>query len=375
MKVGVLGSGQLALMLAQESVGTNIEVIPIGHKISDKLEQYCEPIYGDMNDSVLLEKFLAQVDVVTYETENVSIDLLETISQTTPVRPGLNVLAVFQDRLLEKQYFEGLNIPVATYHDVSQPDDIVKAAEHVGFPGILKTRRDGYDGKGQAIVTSQEELAAAWDKFEHIACILEGFVSFSGEVSIIAVRGIDGKSVFYPITENIHCDGILRLSTKIGQSDLQSVAENHARKIMEDRKYVGCMAIEFFVVDGALVANEVAPRVHNSGHWTIGGTDASQFANHLNAITGNPLVVPTALSAVAMINFISELPNPLEFNTTTQSLFHDYGKENRPLRKVGHLTLLGDSMSKDDFYQLIANALTVSGEIALASEIKQMHGL
>jgi 5-(carboxyamino)imidazole ribonucleotide synthase len=125
----------------------------------------------------------------------------------------------------------------------------------------------------------------------------------------------------------------------------------------------------------AHLANEVAPRVHNSGHWTIGGTDASQFANHLNAITGNPLVVPTALSAVAMINFISELPNPLEFNTTTQSLFHDYGKENRPLRKVGHLTLLGDSMSKDDFYQLIANALTVSGEIALASEIKQMHGL
>ena len=374
MKVGVLGSGQLALMLAQESADTNIEVIPIGHKISDKLEQYCDPIYGDMNDPVLLEKFLAQVDVVTYETENVSIDLLKIISETTQVWPGLNVLEVFQDRLLEKQYFERLSIPVATYHDISQPDDIIKAAEHVGFPGILKTRRDGYDGKGQAIVNSQEELVAAWGKFEHIACILEGFVSFSGEVSVIAVRGIDGKSIFYPITENIHCDGILRLSTKVGDSELQAVAESYAQKIMEDRNYVGCIAIEFFVVDGALVANEVAPRVHNSGHWTIGGTDASQFANHLNAITGNPLVMPTALSAVAMINFISELPNPLEFNMATQSLFHDYGKENRPLRKVGHLTLLGDSMNTKDFYQLIVNALTVSGEVTLASEIKNRHG-
>lgn len=373
MKVGVLGSGQLALMLAQASVGTNIKVIPIGQKISDKLEQYCEPIYGDMNDPVLLEKFLAQVDVVTYETENVSIDLLKIISKTTQVWPGLNVLEVFQDRLLEKQYFERLSIPVATYHDISQPADIAKAAKHVGFPGILKTRRDGYDGKGQAIVNSQEELAAAWDKFEHIACILEGFVSFSGEVSVIAVRGIDGKSVFYPITENIHCDGILRLSTKIGDNDLQAVAESYAQKIMEDRDYVGCMAIEFFVVDGTLVANEVAPRVHNSGHWTIGGTDVSQFANHLNAITGNPLVVPTSLSAVAMINFISELPNPLALNVGAKSLFHDYGKDNRPLRKVGHLTLLGDGVDTKDFYQQIAKALTVSGETALASEIISRH--
>jgi 5-(carboxyamino)imidazole ribonucleotide synthase len=373
MKVGVLGSGQLALMLAQASMDTNIEVVPIGHKILDKLDLYCVPIYGDMNDPILLEKFLAQVDVVTYETENVSIDLLKIISKTTQVWPSLNVLEVFQDRLLEKQYFERLSIPVATYHDISQPDDIIKAAEHVGFPGILKTRRDGYDGKGQAIVNTSEELAAAWDKFEHIPCILEGFVSFSGEVSVISVRGTDGKSIFYPITENIHCDGILRLSTKIGESDLQTVAESYAQKIMEDRDYVGCMAIEFFVVDGALVANEVAPRVHNSGHWTIGGTDASQFANHLNAITGKPLVSPTALSAVAMINFISELPNPLELNIGTQSLFHDYGKENRPLRKVGHLTLLGDGMSTNEFYQLIVKALTVSGETALASKIQNEY--
>lgn len=373
MKVGVLGSGQLALMLAQASVGTDIEVVPIGHKILDKLDLYCSPIYGDMNDPILLEKFLAQVDVVTYETENVAIDLLKIISKTTQVWPGLNVLEVFQDRLLEKQYFERLSIPVATYHDVSQSADIDKAAEHVGFPGILKTRRDGYDGKGQAIVNSKEELAAAWDKFERIACILEGFVSFSGEVSVIAVRGTDGNSIFYPITENIHCDGILRLSTKIGESDLQAVAESYAQKIMEDRDYVGCMAIEFFVVDGTLVANEVAPRVHNSGHWTIGGTDASQFANHLNAITGKPLVSPTALSAVAMINFISELPNPSELNVGAQSLFHDYGKENRPLRKVGHLTLLGEGVDPKDFYQQIAKALTVSGEDALASEIMSRH--
>jgi 5-(carboxyamino)imidazole ribonucleotide synthase len=373
MKVGVLGSGQLALMLAQASADTNIEVIPIGHKISDKLELYCDPIYGDMNDPVLLEKFLAQVDVVTYETENVSIDLLKIISKTTQVWPSLNVLEVFQDRLLEKQYFERLSIPVATYHDISQPADIIKAAEHVGFPGILKTRRDGYDGKGQTIVNSSEELAAAWDKFEHIACILEGFVSFSGEVSVIAVRGTDGNIIYYPITENYHCDGILRLSTKIGESDLQTVAESYAQKIMEDRDYVGCMAIEFFVVDGTLVANEVAPRVHNSGHWTIGGTDASQFANHLNAITGNPLVNPTALSAVAMINFISELPNPLELNVGAQSLFHDYGKENRPLRKVGHLTLLGDDIDTKVFYQLIAKALTVSGETELAGQIMNTH--
>lgn len=371
MKVGVLGAGQLALMLAQASVGTNIKVVPIGHNISDKLELYCEPIYGDMNDSVLLEEFLAQVDVVTYETENVSIDLLKIISKTTQVLPGLNVLEIFQDRLSEKQYFERLDIPVAIYHDISLSADIEKAAEHVGFPGILKTRRDGYDGKGQAIVNSKEELAAAWDTFKHIPCILEGFVSFSGEVSVIAVRGIDGSSVFYPITENHHRDGILRLSTKIGENDLQTVAESHAQKIMADTNYVGCMAIEFFVVDGTLVANEVAPRVHNSGHWTIGGTDASQFANHLNAITGNPLVNPTALSAVAMINFISDLPNPLDLNLGAESLFHDYGKANRPLRKVGHLTLLGDGMSTKEFYQLIVKTLNASGETALASDINE----
>jgi 5-(carboxyamino)imidazole ribonucleotide synthase len=247
-------------------------------------------------------------------------------------------VGIAQDRLVEKTFLEACGIAVAPFAAVNTADDLPAAIAKTGLPAILKTRRMGYDGKGQARIYRQEDAAAAWEAVGRAPCILEGMVEFNVEVSLLAARDGTGKIFFWPLIENQHRDGILRRSdAPYVNARLQALAESYLRKIMEELEYVGVLAVEFFVQGERLIANEMAPRVHNSGHWTIEGAVTSQFENHLRAITGMELG-PTASKPMVMLNCIGWMPEESETARFAGLFRHDYGKAARPGRKVGHLT-------------------------------------
>jgi 5-(carboxyamino)imidazole ribonucleotide synthase len=218
-----------------------------------------------------------------------------------------------------------------------------EAAPRIGYPGVLKTRRMGYDGKGQFVVRSPDELQMAWDRLHSEGLILEGLVPFDRELSIIAVRGRDGETMFYPLVENMHADGILRISYAPAHDaeELQSVAEDYATRILDSLDYVGVLAIELFQAGAQLIANEMAPRVHNSGHWTIEGAETSQFENHVRAILGYPLGDVAPMGHCAMINVIGRIPDTAAVLQNRDAHLHLYGKAARSGRKLGHITLRG----------------------------------
>ena len=330
--IGILGAGQLGRMLA-------LAGYPLGHRFrfldpaSDSpaglLADHLELDYADTS---ALEQYANGLDVVTYEFENVPVDAARHLEKFVPVYPPPIALEKAQDRFVEKSFFQELGIPTPKFTtDLSKANDI-------GFPAVLKTRRMGYDGKGQSIVHSQAELAAE----KAVDCILEEFVSFDRELSIIAVRNNSGETKFYPLIENHHRDGILRLSVVIDNisTELQKQAEEHATKVMLELDYVGVLTIEFFEKDGQLLANEMAPRVHNSGHWTIEGAVMSQFENQVRAVTDAPLGSTSPLGACAMVNLVGELPD-VEFILKMEGAhLHLYDKAPRPKRKLGHITLV-----------------------------------
>jgi 5-(carboxyamino)imidazole ribonucleotide synthase len=213
----------------------------------------------------------------------------------------------------------------------------------VGAPAVLKTRRFGYDGKGQCVIRDASQLDAAWAELGGVPLILEGFVKFERELSVLGVRGRDGTTAFYPVVENQHADGILRLSVAPAPNMTPEVvekAQGYARKLLEHFEYVGVLALELFAKNGDLIANEIAPRVHNSGHWTIEGAHTSQFENHLRAVLGLPLGLPGAVGSSAMLNLIGTLPDPHAVLEVEDAHLHLYGKDPRPGRKVGHITVM-----------------------------------
>jgi len=330
--IGILGAGQLGRMLA-------LAGYPLGHRFrfldpaSDSpaglLADHLALSYADAS---ALEQFAKGLDVVTYEFENVPVDTARHLKKFVPVYPPPIALEKAQDRFIEKSFFCELGVPTPKFTtDLSKADDI-------GFPAVLKTRRMGYDGKGQSIVHSQAELAA--EKAEN--CILEEFISFDRELSIIAVRNKSGETKFYPLIENHHRDGILRLSLVDGNvsQDLQKQAEEYAIKVMSALNYVGMLTIEYFEKDGQLLANEMAPRVHNSGHWTIEGAITSQFENQVRAVTDAPLGSTSPLGVCAMVNLIGNIPD-VEFILKIEGAhLHLYDKAPRPKRKLGHITLV-----------------------------------
>jgi 5-(carboxyamino)imidazole ribonucleotide synthase len=258
--------------------------------------------------------------------------------------PSLEALRVSQDRLNEKLTFAELGVPTAPYAQVGSFEELQHAAPRIGYPSILKTRRMGYDGKGQFVLRRADELAMAWERLHSTDLILEGLVPFDRELSIIAVRGRDGETLFYPLVENRHADGILRVSyAPAGHAEgVQSVAEDYATRVLDALDYVGVLAIELFQAGAQLIANEMAPRVHNSGHWTIEGAPTSQFENHVRAILGYPLGDVTAVGYSAMVNIIGRLPAPEQVLRHRDAHLHLYGKGARPGRKLGHITLRGD---------------------------------
>jgi 5-(carboxyamino)imidazole ribonucleotide synthase len=343
--VGVLGGGQLGRMLALAGypLGLRFRFLdpspdaPAGHlgKLLD----------GAYEDPEVLRRFVAGLDVVTYEFENVPVYSARWLAQRVPVYPPPDALEAAQDRLAEKTLFQRLGIPTPPFAAVGSRAELLSGLERVGLPAFLKTRRFGYDGKGQFLVHQPDDAVRAWELLGGVPLILEGFVRFERELSVLAVRGRGGEMAFYPLTENHHRDAMLRQSLAPAPDltpELTAEAETHARRLLEAMSYVGVLAIEFFQAGSRLIANEMAPRVHNSGHWTIEGAETSQFENHLRAVLGLPLGSTAARGHSAMVNLIGTLPDPRLVLSTPGAHLHLYGKSPRPGRKLGHVTLRAD---------------------------------
>jgi 5-(carboxyamino)imidazole ribonucleotide synthase len=320
-------------MLAEASKTLGVDVICAGQP-GDCAEQVVEVVSVNLEDAAEVAVFAASVDLVTIESENIHADVLHGVN----LYPNARAVGIAQDRLLEKQFFHDCGIGTAPFAPVDSLEDLHQAMGKTGLPAILKTRRMGYDGKGQVRLRNVEDAAGAWAELGGVPCILEGMVKFEVEVSLIAARARAGEIVFYPLIENRHRDGILRTSiAPFVNPQLQQRAEKYLTALLQKLDYVGVLAVEFFVVDGTLLANEMAPRVHNSGHWTIEGSATSQFENHLRAIVGMDLG-STESSPTVMLNCIGSMPSEQETSAFSQIHRHDYGKDPRPGRKVGHLT-------------------------------------
>jgi len=344
MKVGILGGGQLARMIALAGYPLGLEFIilePSGDAGAVGLGEHLQGQYDDME---LLTKLADKADVVTYEFENVPAEVAKFLAQHTQVYPAPNALAVAQDRLQEKKFFHQLKIPTADYAAVNNLADLQQAMDKVGYPAILKSCRMGYDGKGQAHIKSANQLESAWKSMQGVASIVEGFVPFQREVSIIAARRPNGDVVFYPLSENIHEKGILRVSESRTNDNSQKQAEEYVVRLLDALDYVGVIALELFEVNGELLANEFAPRVHNSGHWTIEGAETSQFENHLRAILDFPLGSTKAIGHSGMVNFIGGLPSTKSILELENVHHHLYAKEPRKGRKVAHATVRVDNV-------------------------------
>ncbi len=296
---------------------------------------------GDLEDPALLAQLASKSDVLTFDWENISGNALAPLESLTRVRPPRAALEISQDRLREKALFKRLKIPVAEHAPVDSREDLANAARRLGIPGILKTRRMGYDGKGQLVIRRPGDIDAAWSTLGAAGLIYERYQAFSREVSLVAARSPAGEAVFYPLSANTHGGGILRYGiAPYANRALERTARIYMKRVLSALEYSGVLAIEFFVVKGRLIANEMAPRVHNSGHWTIEGCVTSQFENHLRAICGLPLGSTRPLGHTAMINFLGEMPARERLLGIEGLAFHDYGKEPRAGRKLGHCTIL-----------------------------------
>ena len=344
MRIGILGGGQLGRMLALAGYPLGVRFRHLGTAQDTSAREVAEHINAAYEDRDALVRFAEGLDVVTYESENVPLDAAEFLSKHVPIMPSLAALRASQDRLNEKLTFAELGVPTAPYAPVGSFRELEEAAPRIGYPAILKTRRMGYDGKGQFVLRRPDELPLAWERLHSDALILEGLVPFDRELSIIAVRGRAGETFFYPLVENVHADGILRISyaPALDAEELQSVAEDYATRVLDALDYVGVLAIELFQAGAQLIANEMAPRVHNSGHWTIEGAHTSQFENHVRAILGYPLGDTTAVGVSAMVNVIGRIPAAPQVLRHRDAHLHLYGKSARPGRKLGHVTLHGE---------------------------------
>ena len=351
MKVGVLGGGQLGWMLARAGDPLGIRCRFLDPSPEAPAGRAGELVVGAYDDPVALDRFADGLALVTYEFENVPVGSARCLAARARVFPSPQALEVSQDRLGEKRFLESAGIPVAPWRPVGSLAELERAVAELGCPAVLKTRRLGYDGKGQHVIRAPADVAGAWAQLGVAPLVLEGFVRFDRELSILAVRGQDGATACYPLVENLHAGGILRRSLAPAGGvapDLQARAEAHARRVLETLGYVGVLAIELFQVGDRLLANEMAPRVHNSGHWTIEGAETSQFENHLRAVAGFPLGKTAARGASAMLNLIGALPDPAAVLAIPGAHLHLYGKAPRPGRKLGHVTLRADDQAELD---------------------------
>jgi 5-(carboxyamino)imidazole ribonucleotide synthase len=340
--IGILGGGQLGYMLALAGYPLGLHFRFLDPSPEAPVGRIAQRVTAEYSDHSALEKFSSGLELVTYEFENVPVAAAKFLAQRVPVYPPPAALEAAQDRLAEKRLFQKLGISTTEFLPISKPSEFAAAVEKLGLPAVLKTSRMGYDGKGQWILRTTEDVAKAKPELPPVKLILERFVPFTRELSVLAVRSRTGETAFYPLVENHHRGGILRLSLAPAprlEASLQRTAEDVARRVLESMKYAGVLVIEFFEYEGRLLANEMAPRVHNSGHWTIEGAITSQFENHLRAVLGLPLGSTAAAGHCAMINLIGDLPESAEVLAVPDAHLHLYGKVARPGRKLGHVTL------------------------------------
>ncbi|ANI18195.1 5-(carboxyamino)imidazole ribonucleotide synthase [Pseudomonas citronellolis] len=339
MKIGVIGGGQLGRMLSLAGTPLGMDFAFLDPAPDACAQALGEHIRADYSDQDHLRQLADEVDLVTFEFESVPAETVAFLSQFVPVYPSASALRIARDRWFEKSMFKDLGIPTPAFADIQSQADLDAAAAGIGLPAVLKTRTLGYDGKGQKVLRKPEDVAGAFAELGSVPCILEGFVPFTGEVSLVAVRARDGETRFYPLVHNTHENGILRLSVASSEHPLQKLAEDYVGRVLDKLDYVGVLAFEFFEVDGGLKANEIAPRVHNSGHWTIEGSECSQFENHLRAVAGLPLGSTAKVGESAMLNFIGEVPPVEKVLAIADCHLHHYGKAFKAGRKVGHATL------------------------------------
>jgi len=362
MKLGIVGGGQLGQMMAQSA-------LPLGIKTAflDPSDSACAGDTGRLicaayDDETAVKSLGEFSDAITFEFENVPPETVEILAQSKPANPPAAALATARDRWSEKSLFQKLNIETARLGLVDDQGSLEQAVGRVGLPAVLKTRTMGYDGKGQKVLRSHKDVAGTFEELGSVPMILEGFIDFEFEVSCIAVRDQAGHCVFYPLVQNEHREGILYRSEPIDDRILQTQAEIAVQAVMDELEYVGTMAFEFFVQGDKLIANEIAPRVHNSGHWTIEGSRCSQFENHVRAVMNLPLGSTENTGPVVMFNVIGKKPDVIKLITIPGVHWHDYGKSERAGRKIAHITVTASSveelhMRADGVEALLVNEL------------------
>lgn len=348
LTVGIIGGGQLARMTALAGLPMGLRFRVLDPAPDACAGQFVPLVHAGFDDTAALARFAQGLDVATFDFENVPAASVAALDARIAVHPGARALATAQDRLVEKTCFNAQGIPTARFADVPDRTGLDAAIARLGTPAILKTRRFGYDGKGQFRLHAAADAEAAWAALGHqlasSGLILEAFVPFRRELSLIAARAHDGGFVTWPLTENWHVEGVLSASLALARvgAGLQRQAIEHARRLATALDYVGVFALELFDCGDQLLANEMAPRVHNSGHWTIEGAQTSQFENHLRAVLGWPLGDTTAHGVSCMLNFLGPLPDARALLGVPGAHWHDYGKTPRPGRKTGHATVCAD---------------------------------
>ncbi len=345
-KIGVLGAGQLGRMLAQSGAPLGKEFGFYGVSENEPAAQLGHAFFAS-KETKSLGDLVTFSDVITYESENTDVALVREIAKTTPVYPAEKSLYMSQHRGREKGLFDQLNIPCAPYQIVDSLESLQQAVEEIGLPAVLKTTTEGYDGKGQFVLKESTQIEQAWAEIGGKELVLEGFIDFQRELSMIAVRNANNEHVYYPLVQNVHHEGILRYTIAPARQvseALQQQAEGYMQGLLDALDHVGVLTLELFDTLDGLVANEMAPRVHNSGHWTQDGAVTDQFENHVRAITGMPLGDTSVCQPLAaMINIIGKT-GPVEKVQNMPNVFlHLYGKEERPNRKLGHINIVADS--------------------------------
>lgn len=350
--IGILGGGQLGMMMAMSA-------LQLGYKCVFLEDAHNAPasLYGKVYTSDELSDFIADSDVFTLEFENTPVATANFLAtQKAGIYPPPNALEVAQDRLSEKALFNELGVPTVPYRSVNSPDELNRACDELGLPLVLKTSRGGYDGKGQFVIKTANDIDTAWDELGKATVggampaplIAEGFICFEREVSLIAVRSKTGEIAYYPLVENTHNNGILAktVAPALNVEHLTKDAQNSIAKILEKLNYVGVLTLELFVTPNGLLANEIAPRVHNSGHWTIEGANTSQFENHVRAVLGLPLGGTNIVKPSVMLNVIGKYPDENQLLKIKGVHFHHYHKAERDGRKIGHITVMCDELAQ-----------------------------
>ena len=358
MRIGIIGAGQLGRMLGFAARDLNVECCFLDPSISPPAGTCGRVIQRPFDDGDALAEMASSCDVITYEFENVPVSALQKIEDRVPVYPPPGALRLAQDRLDEKRLFDALEIPLPAYRAIGSREDMDRAAATLGLPMVVKTRRLGYDGKGQLVVRGADDVNIAWNTLGSQPLIAEQWVPFDYEISVIGVRSTAGEFRVYPLTRNVHEQGILRTSySPVDAPALTRKATTYVRRLLERLEYVGVLALEMFVTGEHLLANEFAPRVHNSGHWTIEGADTSQFENHLRAVLSLPLGVTDGRGHAGMVNLIGEIPDTVRH--LERGILHDYEKAPRPGRKLGHITVVADSAAeRDELVEKIDKSVT-----------------